>query len=127
VSSFLVFSKLKNLMAELPEYPFESETLNENWELLKPIYDSIKEVLDEYDPDEEEEFSFESSLHEMLYDRVFSEWRELYPTYVLEPVREGILDVFKEALSRDFTTQPKVKEYLVIYYISQYFFVGVQP
>jgi hypothetical protein len=112
-------------MANIPEYPFESETLNENWELLKPFYDSLKEVLDDHDFEEDDDYGM--SLYELLLDRVFHEWEQIYPKYVLEPAREGILKIFKEALLREFTTQPKVKEYLVIYYTAQYFFVGIQP
>jgi hypothetical protein len=114
-------------MVDIPKYPFESEVLNENWELLKPFYDSLKEILDDHDPEEEEESSFGWSLFDSLYDRVYHEWQQIYVKVVLEPVRERILEIFKEALLKEFKTQPKIKEYYVLYYVLQYFFVGIQP
>ena len=109
-------------MSDAENYSITSQTVKENWELLKPAYVRIQELLKDHDPEEDPE-----SLYWKLNAVIFSEWSENYQNFVLEPVREGILEIFKEALEIEFEADSEEKQYYVIYYLLQYFFVGIEP
>ena len=117
-------------MYNIQDFNIESELLHEHWETINIAYGSIVKIVKEEEANEEE-LDFEVNLFNRLYDIIFSQFREIYPTFVLDPIKDEVLTLFEKAQTTDLNlknpSKSTTKVYCVYYYVLQYFTIGIQP
>ena len=106
----------------MENFEIKSNLLREKWDSINTIYYSLKEELSKN----------KSGIEfDQLYDFLLEEWRNIYPSFVLHPIKEKILNLFFQAQTTDFKlktpTRDKTKVYSVHYYLLQYFSIGIIP
>lgn len=110
-------------MNNINNFNVKSELIKKHWKHVNELYVSYKELLETYDEDEE-------LPYDELYDIGFEHWKEQYFGFVLEPIRDKVLDFFYKAQITDFksagTVKRKEKTYLIFYYLYQYFSLGIK-
>ncbi|WP_298424226.1 hypothetical protein [uncultured Kordia sp.] len=118
-------------MYRIQDFDVKSELLQKHWELINVAYGSLVKKLKENENDTEDEFGFGITLFDQCYDIIFSQWREIYPKFVLHPIRDEVLALFLEAQTTDLKlkkpSKNTTKVYSVYYYVLQYFAIGIQP
>ena len=115
------------------EEEVKSKLLKENWHFIEDVYIKLKNkssktqkgILSFFKSDQED-LSFKE-----VYDVLLNEWKIVYPKFVLEPIREDVLELFFKAQNTDFTQNNeldvKQRSYYVHYYLCQYFSLGIIP
>ncbi|CAM1349454.1 MULTISPECIES: hypothetical protein [Tenacibaculum] len=106
----------------MENFEIKSNLLREKWDSINTVYYSLKEELSKN----------KSGIEfDQLYDFLLEEWRNIYPSFVLHPIKEKILNLFFQAQTTDFKlktpTRDKTKVYSVHYYLLQYFSIGIIP
>ncbi|GFD73600.1 hypothetical protein KUL113_30200 [Tenacibaculum sp. KUL113] len=106
----------------MENFEIKSNLLREKWDSINTVYYSLKEELSKH----------KSAIEfDQLYDFLLEEWRKIYPSFVLYPIKEKILNLFFQAQTTDFElktpTKDKTKVYSVHYYLLQYFSIGIIP
>ena len=106
----------------MENFEIKSSLLREKWDSINTIYYSLKEELSK----NKSGIEFDE-----LYDFLLEEWRNIYPSFVLHPIKEKVLNLFFQAQTTDFKlktpTKDKTKVYSVHYYLLQYFSIGIIP
>lgn len=100
-------------------YNVKSEDLKAYWEIIGDTY--IRAIaINEPDDDNMELFLF-----------LFEEWKRLYPSFVLQPVKSKVMKHFYFAQTKGFEEEKQIKEeitaFRVFYYLAQYFSLKIQP
>ncbi|WP_289043517.1 hypothetical protein [uncultured Olleya sp.] len=119
-------------MEKEENYNFESKLLNDNLEIIYPAYLSLKELITDYNLklDTDDEIDSQTFFYS-LYDVTLKHWNNIYPKFVLNPIKDEITQAFIKALKTDFKLKNpskfKEKIYFVHYYILQYFSIGIMP
>lgn len=117
-------------MYNIKDFNIESELLQEHWETINIAYGSIVKIVKEEEANEDE-LDFEENLFNRLYDIIFSQFREIYPAFVLDPIKDEVLTLFEKAQTTDLNlknpSKSTTKVYSVYYYVLQYFTIGIQP
>ena len=107
----------------------QSEAIRSNWEIIKPVYFTLR---DAFVKEKSKGTPLGEDEYDLFYEILFDEWKRIYLDVVLNPLRNTITDLFKQALTTEFTLKDtskvtSVKVYSVFYYILQYFSIGMEP
>ncbi|MCF2875925.1 MULTISPECIES: hypothetical protein [unclassified Tenacibaculum] len=119
-------------MKKEKSFNIKSELLNDNLETIYPVYLNFKELVTDYNLnlDTDDEFDIQI-LFESLYLNALYYWEEIYPKFVLDPIKKEITEAFIEAQKTNFKLKEhskfEEKIYLIHYYILQYFSIGIKP
>ncbi len=106
----------------MENFEIKSNLLREKWDSINTVYYSLKEELSKY----------ESGIEfDELYDFLLEEWRSIYSSFVLYPLKEKILELFLQAQKISSKLEHSAKEeskiYSVHFYLYQYFHIGIIP
>lgn len=110
----------------------ESELLNDNLEIIYPLYLSFQELITEYNTklDTDDEIDSEVFFY-ALYDNAIQHWKKIYSKFALDPIKDEITNIFIKALKTDYKLKVpskfEEKIYTIHYYILQYFSIGIMP
>ncbi|MDT0557226.1 hypothetical protein RM697_01115 [Ichthyenterobacterium sp. W332] len=119
-------------MEKSENFKFKSELLNNNFDVIYPTYLSYKGLITDYNLKLETEDEIDSrTFFYSLYDVTLKHWNNVYPKFVLTPIKDDIIEAFVKALKTDFKLKKpskfNEKIYFVYYYILQYFSIGIKP
>ena len=88
-------------MKKEKSFNIKSELLNDNLETIYPVYLNFKELVTDYNLnlDTDDEFDIQI-LFESLYLNALYYWEEIYPKFVLDPIKKEITEVAQGKVSR---------------------------
>lgn len=97
----------------------KSEFLKAYWKIIGDTYIRVKTIA------EQDKFNADR------YFFLLEEWKRLYPSFVLQPLKSKVMKHFYFAQTKGFEEEKQIKEeitaFLVVYYLRQYFFLKIQP
>lgn len=97
----------------------QSEDLKTNWDFIGPTFLKAKEL------------NVDDGSNNNVYNFLFEEWKRLYPSFVLHPVKNAVMKGFHFAQTQGFERERNIKEtataFRVYYYLAQYFSLKIEP
>lgn len=106
-------------METYESYNIQSEDLKTHWNLIGPTFIKAQEL------------NVDDGINIKVYNFLLEEWKRLYPSFVLEPVKKAVMEGFYYAQTQGFEREGKVKEeitvFRVYYYLLQYFSLKIEP
>ncbi|MUU79883.1 hypothetical protein [Winogradskyella endarachnes] len=121
-------------MHKIEDFKIESEILKENWNSISKSYVRINKEAELYRNNIKSPNELYGSFFKFLdaADVLMEEWENLYPVFVLEPIKKEVLDFFKKIHLREFdklnSIEEKIKLYSIAYYIyGTEFYMFVEP
>lgn len=100
-------------------YNIESEDLKTHWNVIGTTFINAKEL------------NADDGSNDKVFHFLLEEWKRLYCSFVLEPIRNTVMESFYYVQTKGFEKEGKIKEiataFRVYYYLSQYFSLKIRP
>lgn len=100
-------------------YNVKSEYLKAYWKIIGDTYIRFKTIAEQ------------DEKNTSPYFFLLEEWKRLYPSFVLQPLKNKVMKRFYFAQTKGFEEEKQIKEeitaFRVIYYLAQYFFLKIEP
>jgi len=100
-------------------YNIQSEDLKTHWTAIGATFLKAKEL------------NVDDGINSKVFHFLLEEWKRLYPSFVLEPIKNAVMEGFHYAQTQGFEKDEKIKEtataFRVYYYLAQYFSLKIEP
>jgi hypothetical protein len=121
------FGRKKNIKTD-EQLDIKSELIKENLELIELTY---RKALKEHNTNKSKTIEPSEWKNKNVFNILIEEFKRLYPIFVLEPIKNEVLNLFNQVLDRHYEKEKSITKMLnvfhVSYYTVQYFRILIQP
>lgn len=100
-------------------YDIQSENLKTHWNVIGHTFIKAKQM------------NVDDGTNDKVFHFLLEEWKRLYHPFVLDPIKNAVMDGFYYAQTQGFEREGKIKEtataFRVYYYLAQYFSLMIRP
>ena len=106
-------------METYESYNIQSEYLKIHWNVIGSTFIKAKEI------------NVDDGSNDKVFHFLLEEWKRLYHPFVLDPIKNAVMDGFYYVQTQGFEREGKIKEtataFRVYYYLAQYFLLKIEP